>query len=358
MFQILVYIIFFASAIILYCQPLKSPSELMQILNQSSNVYKIIGFSIANHQQQNKPLLSNNWSLFQSSDERFVTLDFRDVLESDSIMKIYYEIAQEHFRNKMYRESIEKYTYILQAYPHISQIMTYIGHCYSLLNLNDSAIYWYRESIRINYYDYLAHWFLSDTYFKRGNIKSAVYEILLAHILNRNDLRVIKTLNKYLNSINYRFNADYIRKPIKLHKQNDSLIICYFDFDEHPAWMSYLLYKALWTYESGYREKMSEQSNFPALLEEKECVLQMLSSYFNIHNSLQDSDGNLKVKNNDIITGIIDASKSGYLNELLVYDFVLPEHPELVYQLNQEFFERICNYIWKFRITQQLTALH
>ncbi len=342
----------------LISQNLKSPAELMQMLNQSTMVYKLISFSKESDIENHRNLLSSRISLFPSDNNLYIALDFIDVLKDDSLAYYYYKKAQENFQHKLYRNSIEYYKKVLKIYPTISQIMAYIGHCYLYLNQQDSAIYWVSRSIQINYYDYFSHWLLSDLLYKVGNIKEAINEGLIAHILNRNDIEIIKSLNKYFNSFNYAFSSDIFRKPLRIEKNSyDSTILCFFDFSEHPSWMSYLLYKALWRYEPGYREKMIAHSKLPDfLLEERECVFQMISAYYNIKNN--EHDKNVDIKENELVEQLIDASKNGYLNEMLLYELVLPEHPDFVYYINHDFMKGIIRYIWNYRVTRQLTALY
>lgn len=351
-------LIFISIPYLLLGQNLKSPAELMQMLNQSSLIYKIVGSTDDLDNESSGYLLSNRISLFKTDANSYIALDYLDVLKFDSLALYYYTLAQDCFAQKSYRQAVGFYKKILEYYPTISQIMAYMGQCYSLLNQNDSALYWYRKSIQNNYYDYLSHWLLSDFYYKNGNIKGAIYEVLLAHILNRNDGAIIKTANKYLNFANYRFISNNVRKPLSIKKsRNDSIIWCYFDFSEHPSWMSYLLYKALWRYEPGYREKMVKESDLPDfLLEEKECVFQMISSYFNIKNSGQEICQG--TKDNGLVEKVLEASKSGYLNEMLLYELILPERPELVYYVNYDFLDRMIQYVWNHKVSRQLTALY
>jgi tetratricopeptide (TPR) repeat protein len=358
----ILFILIIGSAIS-FAQKLNTTAELMHIANSSTLSYKISDFPDVSVMLNNQlPILSHGLYLSQTQSGDIILANYQSALRHNpEVFNLFLE-AERNFAEKDIQKALDIYLQLIQINTGNSQLMTYIGHCYAMLGDNDLSKQWFENAIKTNYMDYAAHWFLSDIYYRTGDFERALNEITIAHILNRNDSKVMKSIAKYLNFGNYTFMDWKYNKPFNIHRDttDSNTIWCKIDLTKHPAWMGYMICKALWTFEPGYREKMSEGASLPTvIIEEKECLIQLMVSYVNmLETSNTDSNANLVIEKDKNIENLLEAANSGFFNELIVYEFILTESPQYVFMLNKEFISRLADYFKKFRTKSSITAVY
>lgn len=233
------------------------------------------------------------------------------------------------------------YQAALKLSPGNSQLITYIGQTYEEEYNHNEAKKWYKKAIKTNRLEYLAHWFLADIHYSEGDTKEAVYEITIAHILNRNNSSVIERLlaiysNQGIEYLNWDFDPIY-----ELSKNEDNSISLRYD-PKHSEWVSYALCKAVWAYEPGYKDNMLlDTPNIPSLVEEVECFLNVIIAF-------NEKYGNQK-SDDEAVNRLIKAFEKNYITEFVIYEKLLIEDPLIAYLIDKESIDMVVDYILKFR---------
>ncbi len=316
---------------ILFSQTLHSPGEILKIMEKSPVMFNV-------------EMLSAPVPCPDRSDN----LNYHDVyrVKTDSSMKTYayslkpeaqpyFEKAEEYFGKHNMDSACYFYEKVLEADPQYYKVMTYLGQVYDTMNDNEKAIEWYNKAIANNYIDYMAHWFLADIYRMKGDIDKAVDEITIASILNRNNPRIKASQVEIFKLAKIKGNDWCFTPQCIISKENDAVKIA---FDEY--WIGYAMAKAVWKYEPGYRQSMGVAENVYSSLEDKECLVNLMASLTNAKKNIS--------KYPELKT-LKKAIENDYINEYIFYEIVLPEHPNVAYQLSESFIERIKDYILKYR---------
>jgi len=105
-------------------------------------------------------------------------------------------------------------------------------------------------------------------------------------------------------------------------------------------WLGYGLSKALWEFEPGYRQSMGVDSGEISTTEYKECLYVMLVSMENSKTNIK------KIPQLRILR---EAALNKHLNEYIMYEVVLPEHPFVACQLPEESIAEIKDYLLNVR---------
>lgn len=320
---------------ILFCgvikaQDLHTPAEIFELLDKSKISYSI--------EILKKPIFSPNRSnniltneVYRVEEEGRLAVkqydghpDTKDLIEQ----------AERYFRNGERLKARETYLEILKTDPRYYKVMTYIGQTYGMEKDFDMAKEWYTRAIKINYIDYMAHWFLAEMYLSTGEIDKAVEEITIAQILNRNNPRIQLSLEKIYNKKKLK-SPDWVFNPqYKLDSKKEGKV----DVKFEEGWMGYALVKALWKYEPGYAESMGEKQGIPSIIEEKEAILSLLSVL-----------DKKKIKKNPELKALMDALDNDLIDAYIFYEILLPQYPHIVYQLTDDFTNDIKDYVLQIR---------
>ena len=206
---------------------------------------------------------------------------------------------------------------------------TLIGDAFYLLEQYDSAIYWLKSSIKHNFADYEAHWFLADALLAKNDTAGALKELTLAHVLNVNASLLRQSLGEYRKLKGRTFDEREFRPYVKIEKKADTVFVRY-----NAEGEGYALVKAVWAYEPGYAERMlgrkPDQVGF-RMLEEREAVL-----------CARETDSALNQH-------LAKIEKAGYFDEFLLYEIAAPQFPEWVPTMPKDLIVRIAEYVDRFR---------
>ncbi len=246
-----------------------------------------------------------------------------------------------YFQSGEMEKARNEYIKALEISPNNSQLMTFIGQTYGIEQNYEKAEEWYKKAIKANYIDYLAHWFLADIYLIKADTKKAVEKITISHILNRNNPRLFEKLTIIYNENGMRY-ANWKFKPLyKMSKNDDNSISLEYD-PEHSEWMMYMLCKAVWAYEPGYKENMLKNAKeIPRLVEEKECLANLVIGYKNKNMDKKSDD--------EALNKLIEAVDNDMLSEFILYEILLKEDPSIAYKIGKKSIEKIVDYVLKFR---------
>lgn len=315
-------------------QKLHSPAEIIEIMEKSPIEYELHALKKEILPKDRTENLNYNHYYRINDGNEMSTYKY----EIDSIVQTHVTKAEEYFFAMKFSLAREMYLEALRVDSTYFEVMTYIGQTYGIEGDFDKAIEWYNKTINLNYIDYLAHWLLADAYKIKGELDKAVDEITIAMILNRNNPRIKESLNdifklKKLKTVDWTFNPQMEIDSIGVNKVRIS-----FDSD----WLGYAMVKALWKYEPGYKQSMGVSDGSFSTMEEKECFVSLMTSF-----------NKKKLKKHPEINALYLALEKKMIEEYIIYEIVLPEHPFVAYQLPIDFIDGIKNYVIEVRGKQK-----
>jgi len=246
-----------------------------------------------------------------------------------------FEKAEEQFKTNA-DSALYYYKQTLDVDSSLYLVLTFIGQTYETKGDLKNAMEWYKRAISKNYIDYMAHWFLADAYFSMGDLKNAVDEIVIARILNRNNIRIKNAMSKIFLKAKLSDLDWYFTPQIEIKANEDESI----SIASANNWIGYAVAKALWDYEPGYRALMGVQEGVLSTTEYQECLISLIVSLEN---------AKAKTKKDPQLRILQKAAENKFLSEYILYEIFLPQTPFLAYQLSEETILRIKDYILKVR---------
>jgi len=326
--------LFFLLSITISCfaQKIHSPAEILRMMSDSKLSYELkeLGKEIPCPDLTEK--LNYHDSYRVTTDSTISTYRFK----FSNASKPLYDKAEQFFSAHQADSALVYYLHTIKADSTLTNVMTYVGQIYEGKEERGKAIEWYRKAIHMNFIDYMAHWFLADNLLAIDSTKEAVDEIVIAQILNRNNPRIKKSLatifeHAFLNTTDWCFNPQ-----VELSKTTDGKI----SIAMTDKWVGYAMAKAIWMFEPGYRESMGVANGHYSTIEDKECLISLLSGLENAKTDIS--------KERQLVI-LKAAAENNYLQEYILYDIVLPKTPFVAYQLSEKTILEIKDYILKFR---------
>jgi tetratricopeptide (TPR) repeat protein len=316
-----------------YCFPaeIHTPSEILKLLTDSKVKYSLseLKDTVAGVDYSKKLNYHNSYRVLTDS-----TITTESYQMNDKAKPLF-DKAEKFFKTNP-DSARYYYNQALEADPGLFFIITYIAQTYEQKGDLRNAMEFYKFAISKNYIDYMAHWFLADAYFATGDINNAVDEIVIARILNRNNVNIKNSMSKIFKKAK-RSDLDWYFTPqVKINQKEDGVI----DIAYGSDWIIYALAKALWGYEPGYPESMGEEKGVISTIEIKECIISLVLSLENTKNK--------SIKDPQLLI-LKEAAKNNYLNEYIIYEIYLPNSPVIAYQLPEKSILKIKDYILKIR---------
>lgn len=332
-------------------QEIHAPAEIMKIMKDSKLTYSVGTFdSDTVSSEREFPLILDQYYVHDTEDSGQVLLSYYDLVrEHPDVAKII-ERAEGAFSKSNMEETRENYLRALDSLPNYSRLMTYVGQTYEHAKDLDEAIRWYRKALRINDVDFMTHWFLADALAVHGDLDEALDQILIAHVLNRNNPRIMASFERILKKKGLRYVPFDFSRYYELRRIDDKTIWVGVD-EQHMEWFPYAMAKAVWAFEPGYREKMEKEFEVEtAVTEEKECLLMSAIGYIDV----AEDDSTVVVKKDDVtdagINALLDCFQEGTLDEFIYYESLLREAPVMSHLVRPDFFDSIVTYVRKHRI--------
>ncbi len=313
--------------------PIHAPADIFKIMSDSKVSYGIRILDSAIPAPDRRENLNFNDVYRVGTKNGFATRSYK----VNDLAKKSFEKAEEYFAANdlisarlFYKKAVETDTGFYKP-------LTYIGQTYGIEGNTDEAIKYYRLAIAKNSIDYMAHWFLADMYSMKKQYDLALEEILTAHILNRNNPRIIDAM-KVIVSKNKKEYSPWVFNPqYSLHQfREDSIEIAM-----SPLWMAYANAKAMWEYEPGFKESMGFKKDQKFIqADEKDALLGLIT--------LSKSDK--KVSPTEDVKAAERAIEKGYITEFIFYEIYLPQMPAIAYQLPESMMESMKQYIRDIRL--------
>lgn len=313
-------------------QKLHSPAEILKIMSDSKLSYQIdlLKKEIQCSDKSEKLNYHNYYRL--STDSGLYTYSYK--IRND--VKPIFDKAEAFFQSQIPDSAIFYYKETLKADSSLYNVMTYIGQVYGSKKDYQNAIVWYKKAISKNFIDYMAHWFLADTYIDMNDTKNALDEITIAQILNRNNQRIRKSLTYIYEKAKLSTDDWCFNPQVEINKISDTKI----NVSANDKWLGYAMTKAIWSFEPGYKESMGVAPGRYSTIEDKECLITLL---IGLENS------KTKIKNDPQLLILKRATDKKYLDEYILYEIVLPENPQVALQLPEKTILNIKDYILNLR---------
>jgi tetratricopeptide (TPR) repeat protein len=330
------YLIFFLLHSLVYgfSQKMHSTAEILKIMADSKISYEIKILDKAIECKDYSDKLNYHDCYRVSSDSGIYT--YR--INANANAKPLFDKAEALFQANP-DSALVYYKLALKADSMLYNVMTYIGQIYGSKGDYEDAISWYKEAINKNYIDYMAHWFLADSYLAINNLKDAIDEITISQILNRNNPRIKKSMINIFEKAK-RNKEDWCFNPqVELNKLSDNKISVAFN----DKWTGYAMAKALWTFEPGYRESMGVSQGQYSTIEDKECLISLLIGLEN---------AKINIKKDLQLSMLKEAAENKHLDEYILYEIVLPQTPFVAFQLPEQTILDIKDYILNIRCTK------
>lgn len=312
---------------------LHTPAELVKIMTDSKVTYNLSQLDSVIKQPDRSAKVNYN-DVYRKTTATG-TATYRYSVNKEAAKEM--EKAEEEFAKNNLDEARKHYLLCLEADTGYYMAMTYIGQTYYIQKNWNKAIEWYEKATRVNYIDYMAHWFLADTYSAAGKKDEALDEILIAHVLNRNNPRIMKSLDLILGEHRFKYNNWVFSPQYSVKKNPDNSV----ELKYGEGWLVYAVTKAIWNFEPGYRESMGySDENVFRELEEKEGLIGLL---------LSEDPKTAALVERKALEKATDDKKNNMLQEYIFYEILLTDHPSVAYQLPEGFIQSIADYVLKVR---------
>lgn len=239
-----------------------------------------------------------------------------------------------------YKKVRSYYQKILKEFPNDAQIYTLVGETYLEEKQFDKARQWLQEAIRRNPIDYLAYWDIAEMYATEGNLDSAVRNITLAHIYNRNSPRLLLRLQEIYSQNQRQYLRDWAFQPqYRVYKDTgtQSIVIV-----ADGAWLTYALYKAVWEFEPDYLYIKQKQAVTDYLFHQE---MEASIGTFMTFSEMKKEDK----RNYPSMRAFEVALDNEMVEEYVFYEILLVERPTIANHATPEFLERLQNYIFRVR---------
>lgn len=218
--------------------------------------------------------------------------------------------------------------------------MVYIGQIYGIKKDWKNAQSYYKQVINENYINYMAHWFLADTYFVDGDMENAMNEICIAHILNRNNPRIVASLKKIMGKAKRKVGDWCFMPEVRIDQVNDKK----YKINYGDGWLGYALPKALWMAEPGYSEEHGISSDSElSTVEERECLLGWM---------LGTNEKKDKIAKTPMFKTFKNALMNKQTDAFILYEVFLPQAPKFAYGLPKESILELKDYLLETRFVK------
>ncbi len=242
------------------------------------------------------------------------------------------------YKDKKYTEAITQYqkSERLNQHPYV---MARVAFSFQKSDLPQDAITTYTELLTTDSSNAFIYLQLANCYHQLEEHKMASRQVTLAHLYNRNNTSYLDTLSKIYKSRNWKFrNLDF--DPI--YQIRDSEMKVQITAADEP-WIAYASVKAIWAHEPGYQEKMKYLSSEDSrIIEEKEALFNALVVYEKL-------EAPVKINFPGLYT-LSRALPEKRVNDFIMYEISLREHPEITAQLSEERLEQLIDYIYTYRV--------
>lgn len=243
-----------------------------------------------------------------------------------------YELAEEYFAKQDLKNAIKHYKAALKRHPTNSMLQCYLGQSYRMSGDFKQAKKCFEKAIKNNYHGYMAHWFLANVHMYNGDLSKAVEEIATAKVLNRNNPILQEHFEAIMERAGRRSRDYYFIPQVNITgSAADSVLI-----EATMEWMPYGIVEAMWQHEPDWHVNDRVPEGYFNFNKAAEIYVVLNHTYTNSKEEYRQ----------DPMLGFLAASAAHNLpREFVVYEMVLPNDPNVVYQLPRAQIEGMVKYL-------------
>lgn len=311
-------------------QKLHTPSEILKIMEKSEVAYSLEELKAEIACRDYGTELNDMHKYVVVVDSQYQVREYAFTPKTKAL----YQRAENFFGDEKYDSAKACYERLIKADTSLYFVYTMLGQIEEIRGNSVTAVLLFRRAIEKNFYDYMPHWFMADHLYALGNSKDALEEIVIARILNRNNLRIKSTFEKIVRSLKLSATDICFTPQCEIENPAGTVII-----KTHSLWTGYALTKAVWEFEPNYSDSMGVQANHFSSLEEREALVSLYIT----------TKTDARATKYPYLVMFNKAMAKGRLDEFIFYEIVLRQHPNVVYSLNPAFINAIKNYVIEVR---------
>ncbi|MBN2494571.1 MAG: tetratricopeptide repeat protein [Deltaproteobacteria bacterium] len=339
---------FAASALAQPQQRFSSPAELMQMLESSDVVYKIMPLD--------KLDLKPDQLLDALFPPRFEKIEFPFVERQGGARRLRpftfdpramaaLQAAEPLFQKKDYPAAIAGYEKALGFQPDCYLALSHIGDCHLFSGQPGKALGFYERAIAANGFDHRTWYYKGNALNKLGRFaeaRQAYIEALARFPRHGNSLDVLQALEK-------TYGVKVVRDlfaPQAFARREGEAVAVYFDpgGPASTAWLAYASAKAVWIGEPAHRKaRTGAEAEAWSPTQELECLGALISTYADV----KASGEGVAVRQLDRLLRI---AKAGYLGEFILWEAASRIYPDVMQE--QSSYERMKEFIRRFVVVE------
>lgn len=316
-----------------YPQPFHTPAEILQLMTKSQIRYELLITEEAF--EPIEPGVLESTSIYQSKEDGRIRLSEYSI---DSTGQHHFQLGLADLDQANFEDARTHFQNILTSNHEYSPALTGIGRSYLAEDKISEAKEWFTRAIGANFHNYQAHRYLAEAYDQEKEGTEAMREIAIAWVLNRNDITLQTKAEEIIGHNRKKFKEWTFQPKIRFIQTTEDTVIVIAD----EAWAPYALCKSFWTYERGYRKAMTGSRSGPSIMEEQECLFNLISTH---------TPEKGKVKSGDpVIDELVRAKNASLINEFIFFEIWLYQEPLIAYTQPREVVEGLAEYVLRIRV--------
>lgn len=230
------------------------------------------------------------------------------------------------------------YQQLLQRYPECGLLHTLMGTTYYEEQQYERANHWLEKALTLNPIDYRARWLQAELLLAQQQVDTALHLLTVAHLYNRNHRGLLQRLIEVSERVNIPYYQNWGFDPrMVVYKDGDHIVI-----RSDGIWLTYGMYKAVWTYDTDYQYIKSQQATADYLThQELEAALGTYLTYTELKH--------VDTRNYPAMNALGISLDYSLLEEFVFYEILLVDRPELAYHLTPTFTKRLTQYVRTIR---------
>jgi tetratricopeptide (TPR) repeat protein len=329
-FSLLMFLIVFAAK----AQYLHTPDQIQSLQKESSLQYQL-DTTLTLTKESTLPVLSFVYETLVSPDKSPVEMATCDL--SKKALK-HLKKANAFFKQEKYAAALENYDLVRNTCKD-PFVLLRLALCYQHIQASTNAIGIYNYLLEVDSTNAYLYYQLANCYSQQEDYHTAARLITLAHLYNRNNMTYQEAMSVIFQKLNWKFRHLDFEPLYSIQKEADRVTI----IASASPWIAYASCKAVWTYEPDYRQKMKTISSEDLrIIEEKECLLNALVTF-----------ESLDVVEKIEYAGLYTLSKAlpdKRVNDFIMYEISLRQHPEISQQLSQDRINLLVDYVYTYRV--------
>ena len=304
-----------------------SAADLLQRLNGSPIVFETdIDPSV---QAEPHPQVTSNY-YHQVNSEEGISLRLYKLSPPDSML---FEDAEIDYSKGRYEKAREKYESVLKHHPEFAVAMVFTGQTHGINGNDEEARDWYLKAIETNYTDWMAHWFLAETYSNLDMMDDAVHEICIAAVLNRNHQKIRAAREDIFRKARMKLYPWELDLHYKLEfEAGKSASVSASD----SVWLKFGMAEALWRADTAFRHSEGGTASPFFFKEVRNCLNILMDTY----------RAEKRLKRDQILAleYMVAINDGGLLDEFILHEVWLRRYPVMIYSLTKEEIEELAEY--------------